>query len=139
MTHHEGRIRDRGAFDGFARGSRVIYQVMAFFVLMAGLLAASTAYAQAGLSPGHPEDGRAAAGPGPAKNIAMNPGISALSDGDPAEAQANQATRTPRPTSTPPVIPPPASATTTSLMITLAVVIMEVIFAGICITRRRAF
>lgn len=50
-----------------------------------------------------------------------------------------QPTKTPKPTSTPPVIPPPADPGATSVMIILAVLMVMVILFGFWLNRRRVF
>lgn len=50
-----------------------------------------------------------------------------------------QPTKTPRPTSTPPVIPPPADPGASTVMIGLAIMAVSVILFGFWLNRRRIF
>jgi hypothetical protein len=124
-----GRHQRRGAF----------YLIPAFLTLLAGLFTFNPAQAQAKMDAANLMSGSYINNPRNSGDALAKPEVSAVQKSGNEAASLAQPTRTPKPTSTPPVIPPPASPASTGLMILLATLVMAVILGGIWINRRRVF
>lgn len=115
------------------------YLIPAFLFILASLFIAPTAHAQARMDSANIISGSSAHDPRISGDARAKPEAAAVQKSGSEAASFAQPTRTPRPTSTPPVIPPPPSPTSTGVMILLASLVMAVILGGIWINRRRVF